>query len=95
MKPVALPKAIVVPVPKDLYNVEYDSKTSGVNEIKIILLKNLNVTNPSIRNLSFQYQIIKTAIVDVIVPISIIGSLPILSIKNITNITAGISIITV
>lgn len=47
MKPAALPNAIVVPIPNDLYNVEYDSKISGVNDRNVIRLKNLNETKPN------------------------------------------------
>lgn len=95
MKPAALPNAIVVPIPNDLYNVEYDSKISGVNDRNVIRLKNLNETKPNNKYYALQYHIVETEIIEKMVPIKIIGIRPILSIKPTTMNTAGNSIRTV
>lgn len=82
-------------MPKDLYNVEYDSNIKGTRDSTVNLIKNLNNINPVIRNCSLQNQMVNKEIAVHIVPINAIRDLPHQSMQRYTIKTAGISTITV
>lgn len=79
IKPAILPNAKVEPIPKDLYNVEYDSNIKGTSASAVSLIKNLKNSNPVIRNYSLQNQIENREIEVHILPVNAIRDLPHLS----------------
>ena len=65
-----------VPSARDLYIVEYDSTTKGLNARNVTLAKNLKAVNPRIKYIFSQYQITNRHRDEITLPIRTIGFLP-------------------